>query len=99
MPKLHQNRIVVVGRNHADAYNYAQSGWFKDELESPVLVSAAAHRLTILGSIGGMHVGTVYVTSDAHEGANYEVVEEAIKRLRLTNPDIKVVEEPRVVHA
>jgi hypothetical protein len=97
--KLHQNRIVIVGRNYQDAYAFGQTDRFKDELEAPVLVTSASHRLHILGSLAGMHVGTAYVTSDAPEGENYEIVEEALTRLRTVNPDMLVMLEPRKVHA
>lgn len=95
----HKNRIVVVGRNYQDAQAFAQDGHFRDDIESPVLISAAAHRLVILGSLGGMHVGTVYITGRAPLASNFPVVEEAIVRLRRTNPALNRYEQPAVVEA
>jgi hypothetical protein len=97
--KIHQNRIVVVGRSPKDAYTYANGPRFRDSLDSPVLINAAAHALAILGGFPS-HDGSVYVTPTAPEGANYDAVEAAIERARERNPNLQVVEEPReVVHA
>lgn len=93
--KLMQNRTVVIGRSPADASNYA----IENHLEGAVLVSASHHRLTISGSLAGMHIGALYVTPTAPEGQNFEVAKDMIARAQQKNPDIKLVEEPRAVSA
>jgi hypothetical protein len=96
--KLMQNRIVVVGRNNHDAYDLARK-LDTGDLESPVLVNAASHRLTILGTLAGMHIGTVHVTSTAHEGVNWDVVTSALEKAQERNPKMRVLEQTRVVSA
>jgi hypothetical protein len=95
--KLQQNRIVVVGRNPRDAYWFANN-LMTGDLESPVLLNSAAHALAIMGAMPS-HVGTIHITADAPEGENYEHVLKAIELARERNPDLKVLEAPRRVHA
>lgn len=97
--KLHQNRIVVVGRNARDAHEYAQHERFRDSLESPVLVNSASHRLTISGGLAGMHVAAIYITERAPEGENYATVVEVLQRIVAKNPNVVWHEEPRRVQA
>jgi hypothetical protein len=97
--KMHQNRIVIVGRNYDDAHAYANGPRFKDTLESPTIITSASHRITILGATGGMHIGAFYVTPTAPEGEFWDVVEEVIARARKRNPAMKLIEEPRKVLA
>ena len=96
--RLMQNRIVVVGRNNHDAYELARK-LDTGDLESPVLVNAASHRLTILGTLAGMHIGTVHVSSTAPEGENWDVARDAIERARERNPKLRVIEQTRIVSA
>lgn len=95
---LHQNRIVIVGRNIRDAHMYSTKNVFRDELESPYLMASSSHRLTILGGTPS-HVGTFYLTPLAPQGENYDVVLETIELARQRNPEVQVVEEPQSVSA
>lgn len=88
--KLHQNRAVVLGFDYNDA---AFQGRRHPEVahEDVTFVSANASSLTILGGVGGMHVGTLYVTPAARRGQNYEIAREALETC-LRRADGRVIE-------
>lgn len=76
--KLHRERVFVLGADYNDARLVAQRHPAVKGQEVSVL-SAAAHRLTILGSVGGAHVRTVYVTPNAHRGEHYDLARQALQ--------------------
>lgn len=66
--KLHQNRGVIIGLTPRDAAVHSHLV----EEDEVTFVGSSQLALTILGSLGGMHVRTVYVTPHAATGLNYE---------------------------
>lgn len=76
--QLHRERVFVLGADYNDARLTAQRHPAVKGQEVSV-VSAAAHRLTILGSVGGAHVRRVYVTPNAHRGEHYDLARQALQ--------------------
>ena len=77
MTKLHQNRGVILGLTHRDAAVHSQHA----EEDEVAFVGSSSQALTILGSVGGIHARTVYVTPHASQGLNYEKALETLKRI------------------
>lgn len=73
--KLYQNRGVILGLTQGDAATYASEA----SEEDVTFVASAGSKSLILGSVGGMHVRTVYVTPHAASGLNYDVALEALQ--------------------
>lgn len=74
--KLHQNRGVILGLTPRDAAVHSHHA----EEDEVTFIGSSQLSLTISGSVGGMHIRTVYVTPHAATGLNYEKALEVLKR-------------------